>query len=427
MSEQSASGTPFEQVLSRIAEREADYIDLCSRIVQIPSENPPGDTTELADYLSGFLTAQGVEHQVLLPRPGNPIIVASTGRELGDGPHVILNGHLDVFPADDAALWSRPPFSGEVADGRLHGRGAADMKAGTTASLVTFLLLHEIRDQLQGRVSLTLVSDEETGGAWGAVWLLDNYPEYVGDALLNAEPTGPGTIWIGEKGISWLRVIAEGPAGHGSTGRGVNTITRLMEATLVARTVADIEGEAPHDVQPLLEAQALKPIFDSEEVVGNLMTHCSVNVGVITGGIKANVVPRYAEAEVDIRVPLGVTPDQVRQEVISRIEKAGITGVRVEPIMHQTIPASVLSPNTPLVAQMQRHAQTYTGVTPALELCPGATDARFWRTRGVPTVIYGPTSHGMAEPDEYIEIAEYLNVIKVHTATALELLGITAG
>lgn len=409
-----------DAILNLIDTRQADYIDLCSRIVQIPSENPPGDTTELARFISEYLHGRGVEHSVMEPRPDNPLIVASIGNPRGK--HLVLNGHLDVFPADDASLWSDPPFSGRSDNGRIRGRGAADMKGGMTASLITFLLLAEHAADLPGRVSLTLVSDEETGGKWGAAWLLDNHPEYVGDALLNAEPTGLDTVWIGEKGIAWLRLVSEGAAGHGSVGRGDNAITRLSEAVLVARTVTDIEGEAPHDIVPILDAQSRKTIFDGTDPIGDLLTHCSVNVGMIRGGIKTNVTPRYAEAEVDIRTPLGVTPGQVLEEVERRLHAAGITSVRVEPIMHQSHPASVISPGDSLLASLRANAESIVGRVPELALCPGATDGRFWRTRGIPTVIYGPESHGMAEPDEYIEIRDYLQTIKVHAATAFDYL-----
>jgi succinyl-diaminopimelate desuccinylase len=407
-------------VLEEIDARADEFVDLCSQIIRIPSENPPGDTTDLTRFVSRLLSARDVEHQVLEPRPGNPLIVASTGRERGR--HLVLNGHLDVFPADDASLWRLPPFSGLVAGGKIHGRGAADMKGGMTASLIVFLLLQPRADECNGRLSLTLVSDEETGGAWGAAWLLDHHPEYVGDALLNAEPTGLDTVWIGEKGISWLKLVAEGRAGHGSVGRGDNAITRLAEAILVARTITDLEGEAPHDVVAILEQQARRTIFDDTVVLGDLLTHCSVNVGMLRGGIKTNVVPRYAEAEVDIRIPLGVQPDEVRAEVMRRLHAAGVHGVRVEPIAHQSCPASIISPTDALLQSLRDNAREITGRAPELALCPGATDGRFWRTRGVPTVIYGPTSHGMAEPDEHIDIDDYLQTIKVHAATAVDYL-----
>ena len=94
--------------------------------------------------------------------------------------------------------------------------------------------------------------------------------------------------------------------------------------------------------------------------------------------------------------------------------------MRVEPVAHQSCPASVINPNDLLLASLRANARDIVGQEPELALCPGATDGRFWRQRGVSTVIYGPTSHGMAEPDEYIEINDYLNTIRVHAATAMD-------
>jgi succinyl-diaminopimelate desuccinylase len=117
-----------------------------------------------------------------------PNIVASTrfGRP---GRHLVLNGHIDVFPSGDRAQWTRDPLSGDVVDGRLHGRGTVDMKCGTTASIFTDWYLSQVTDQLRGTLTLTLVSDEETGGRWGSGYLIENYRnEVLGDCVLNGEP-----------------------------------------------------------------------------------------------------------------------------------------------------------------------------------------------------------------------------------------------
>ena len=108
----------------------------------------------------------------------------------------LLNGHIDVFPASDAARWKHgDAWSGTIDDGMLYGRGVADMKCGTTASLITYALLHKHRDRLKGRLTLTCVSDEETGGRWGAGYLFAHHPEYVrGDCCLNGEPSSAHTV-----------------------------------------------------------------------------------------------------------------------------------------------------------------------------------------------------------------------------------------
>src|SRR5207248_2322723 len=108
----------------------------------------------------------GLDYDLVAPQPTMPNVVATV--EGGEpGPHLVLNGHLDVFPAGEPARWSGDPFSGAIRDGKLYGRGVTDMKVGTAASLVTFAYLAELRQHLKGKLTLTAVSDEETFGPWG--------------------------------------------------------------------------------------------------------------------------------------------------------------------------------------------------------------------------------------------------------------------
>ena len=121
-----------------------------------------------------FLDREGIAHRTEAPQAAHPNLIASFEGGAGPGRHLVLNGHLDVFPVGDRAAWARDPWSGEIADGRVHGRGTVDMKCGTTALLFVFAYLYRLRAELPGRVTLTVVSDEETGGKWGAAWLIEN-------------------------------------------------------------------------------------------------------------------------------------------------------------------------------------------------------------------------------------------------------------
>ncbi len=179
------------------------------------SPNPPGDTVEATRYITDFLEAKGVTFDVLGPDPEKPNVVSSFDSPV-EGKRLILNGHIDVFPVGNEEGWSHDPWGGELVDGKIYGRGACDMKAGTTASIYTYLVLHELREQLKGSVTLTAVSDEETGGALGAGWLIENVPETLGDCCINGEPSSPYTIRFGEKGIMWLRVRVQSKGGHGA-------------------------------------------------------------------------------------------------------------------------------------------------------------------------------------------------------------------
>ena len=136
---------------------------LCD-FVRAKSQNPPGDTRLAAAHVTRFLDAKGLPFRVIAPEPTMPNIVGSfdTGKP---GHHLVLNGHMDVFPADaEAEGWTQHPWGGTIANGKIYGRGVADMKAGTSASIFTYHYLYRVREHLKGKLTLTAVSDEETFG-----------------------------------------------------------------------------------------------------------------------------------------------------------------------------------------------------------------------------------------------------------------------
>ena len=206
-----------ETILRWIDEEREELIGFLSRFVRVPSPNPPGDTRAAAAFLHDALAAQGAPVSYRTAKPEWPNVVG-TFRTRGPGPHLVLNGHIDVFPAGPAEAWSREPWSGAIDEGKVHGRGVVDMKCGTAASVWTYIYLHRLREELAGRLTLTCVSDEETGGTWGAKWLIDTFPgEFRGDCVLNAEPSTPGMVRFGEKGTLRLIFAIDTPGATGSS------------------------------------------------------------------------------------------------------------------------------------------------------------------------------------------------------------------
>ena len=139
-----------ETLLSAIDARREHLITLLQGFVRTPTANPPGETRQGAAYLEAFLKSRDLAYKVIAPMPDMPNLLAAfdTGRP---GRHLVFNGHIDVFPPGREELWRHGgPWSGAIDDGRLYGRGTADMKCGTIASFVTYALLHEHRDRLSG-------------------------------------------------------------------------------------------------------------------------------------------------------------------------------------------------------------------------------------------------------------------------------------
>lgn len=167
-------------------------------------------------HVRALLDAEGVSYGIYERDAAMPNLVASTSFAPGSK-HLVLNGHIDVFPVETPAEWSTDPWSATIKNGAIYGRGVADMKVGTTASIFTYLYLRRLKDTLNGKLTLTVVSDEETFGPNGARYLFEVCPEVVtGTACLNGEPSSQHTVRFGEKGALWVRFTITTPGGHGA-------------------------------------------------------------------------------------------------------------------------------------------------------------------------------------------------------------------
>ncbi len=381
------------------------------------SPNPPGDTREATRYITDFLEAKGISFDVVGPDPEKPNVVSSFDSP-AEGKRLILNGHIDVFPVGDSEGWSQDPWGGELVDGKIYGRGACDMKAGTTASIYTYLVLHELREQLKGSVTLTAVSDEETGGRLGAGWLIENVPETLGDCCINGEPSSPYTIRFGEKGILWLKMRVKSKGGHGAYPHlSVNPIKVASKLITDLETLNDIPVPYPENLRKAIDEghdAAEKALGEGgAEVMGRL----SVNIGTIEGGLKVNVIPRECSFEVDLRLPPGLGKEDVMpkvEEIVSKYEGASVEVTRYD--------GPLWSPPDSEMASIMRVNSRLLGIDPVPIVSLGGSDLKFWRSKGIPSYYYGPMNHGMGTVDEYVEVEEFIHIVKVHLLSAYEYL-----
>jgi succinyl-diaminopimelate desuccinylase len=417
--------TPLVDILlAAINDRRAELISLLQGFVRTPTANPPGDTRQGAAYLETFLRRRGLAYRVIAPMSDMPNLLATFDTQR-PGPHLVLNGHVDVFPPGRDELWRHGgPWSGTIDSGRLYGRGTADMKCGTIASLVTYALLHEHRDQLAGRLTLTAVSDEETGGKWGTGYLFENHrDEVAGDCCLNGEPSSAYTVRYGEKTPHWLVFRVKTRGAHGAyvhMSPSANKIaTRLMAAL---EDLTDIRPEMPPAVARNLAHPAVRKALDDGlgEGAAELVQQVSLNIGMIDGGLKTNMIPSECKLEADIRLPVGVTKQRIRAEV-ARILK-DFPEVSVEEISHPHDEANWCDPEGHMLRLIQEAADRVTGVRPVPVITLAATDARFWRQSGVPAYIYGCSPDLMGTYDESIGVDEFLNVVRVHALAAAAFL-----
>jgi succinyl-diaminopimelate desuccinylase len=406
-----------EALLKKIDSEREVIIDLCRRIVQIPSENPPGDTQDLVRFLVSFLKDRGLDCQVYAPKNHMPNLVARIqGKEKGK--RLVFNGHLDTYPAGDPNLWKRNPFSGDSEDGKIFGRGVSDMKGGDTASIMTFLYLAEYRHQMKGEVVLTLVSDEETGGEWGICWLLDHIPEVHGDAVLNGEPSACDLVNFAEKGQIWMEVVSRGKGAHGAyTHLGFNAIKNLYHFLYDLEKLEGLRVVPDEILQVLREGREIV-----DEAKGNgateVLGRVTVNMGTISGGLKLNLVADMCKAEVDIRPPQGATSDSILSEI--EAIRSRYQGIEYK-ILHRKEP-NYTSLGHEIIRLTLKNAEAVRGrrVFPSSGL--GATDCRHFRLKGIPCSVYGPRSYQMGAPDEFITVKDLMDTVKVHTLTSFDFL-----
>ena len=302
-------------------------MDICRDLIRIDTSNPgdhsgPGERLA-AEHVAALLSEAGLESAVLESHPKRTSVVARIPGRDRDRPGLLVHGHLDVVPAN-APDWQHDPFSGEIADGCVWGRGAIDMKD------MDAMMLAVVRQRMrEGRapardVVLTFTADEEAGGTWGARWLVERHPglfegvtEAVGEVGGFSLTLGRQRLYLlqtAEKGMAWLRLTARGTAGHGSMVQSDNAVTELAEAIgrlgrhewptrLIPSAQAFLEGAcAALDIEfmPNDPSLALSKIGAVSRIIGATLRN-TVNPTVLRAGYKVNVVPQTATAEVDGR------------------------------------------------------------------------------------------------------------------------------
>jgi succinyl-diaminopimelate desuccinylase len=388
------------------------------RLVQAPSPNPPGDTRAAAEVAAAIIR-EAIPFADVQLHSASDTVVNVVARVFGAGPgrRVVFNGHLDTYPIGDPDAWTTDP-AGEIHGNRLYGRGAADMKGGVAASIAALAALADTRTHWQGEAVLTLAGDEESMGPLGTKFLMDAVPETIGDAVIIGDAGSPRVLRFGEKGFLWVDVVATGRAAHGAhVHLGDNAAERLMVALDRLQMVRDLVPEAPAAVtQAIADSRPIsEPLAGDGEAA--VLGSVTVNIGRIEGGTSTNLVPAIAHAGVDIRLPVGVPAKVAEAALAQAFDLPGITYSikrRFEP--------NHTDPGSDLVRTCARVAAEVTGGPIAVNMRVGGSDSRWFRMAGIPTVVYGPTPHGMGGSDEWVDLDELDQVARVHALSAFDLL-----
>lgn len=405
-----------------------DAVQIVQKLVQAASPNPPGDVNAVAitaveqfKQLFDETSFPNVEISLHKTSPDvtNVVIVIDSCRP---GKTLVFSGHLDTYPIGDPAQWTVPPFGGQLSDdkSRVYGRGAADMKGGIAASMVAMWAVAQQKDDWDGQMVLALAGDEETMGTLGTKWLLDNVDAVKNaDAVIVADAGSPLVVRTGEKGLLWLELSAAGKAAHGAhVHHGVNAIERLIEAIACVKELEKLKVKGPDEVLEAIEAATPASSKLAGDGEADVLRRITVNVGTISGGTSMNLVPDSATAKLDIRLPYGITTAEVVEHIRNRLEL--LQGVSFN-VLRQYDPTWT-SPLEEIVKCTLNTAKEHINPKAVINMRVGASDARLYRQRGIPTVVVGLTPFNMGGPDEYCLVEELKQVASVHAFTAFEFL-----
>ena len=409
---------------SLLDQRKDELIKLVSDLIKIPSENPTGNVEEITKFISEYLTEGKIKYDIIRSSEEFPNIVAKFGND--EGKTIILNGHADVVPVGDLNKWDFDPFSGEITDTRILGRGTSDMKAGLAGIMFATRLLSEENAKLKGKIILHIVPDEETGGDMGTKWLLENGYDFNADACLVAEPTSYSNVEVGQKGSLWIKIKSYGISAHGSIGNyvGENAITKLMKILSEVEKLVEIKGIYDESqLQVLKDSKTIAKGALKAEGVENVIDHVAVNIGTINGGIKTNMVPDYCESAIDVRMPIGVKAQDIEKKFMEIMEKLEIENVDYE--FNWNSEANFTDVNKDIVKSAVANAERIweKEVLPAYQWA--SSDARYYRYRDIPTIQYGPANtEGIHSYNETVDIEDVINSTKVYLGILTDLLEI---
>lgn len=384
----------------------ADAIELCSRLIRFDTSNYGGGESrgerEAAEWVAEQLTDAGLAPTVLESAPGRANTVVRIPGADPAAPALLVHGHLDVVPAD-AAEWSVPPFSGEVRDDAVWGRGALDMKDMDAMMLAFVRHLARTGRRPPRDIVMAFVADEEDTGEYGAGFLVERHPQLFEGVTAAISESGGHLVRLpdggrlypiaaAERGTAWMTVTARGTAGHGSRRNDDNALVKLAAAIgridaytwpirLSPTVQALLEGLGEHLGHPV-DPEDLSPLRSAAQLVANTLAN-SLNPTMLSAGYKHNVIPGEATAALDGRILPGTEAEFF--ETVDALLGAGVSrGGRC----NAPVSADHRSPEFAAMAAALRADDPEALVLPYC--MSGGTDAKSFARLGIPGYGFVP-------------------------------------
>ena len=383
-------------------EAQREVVELCAELIRFDTSNPTSDERDCARWVEGKLAEVGIASEFVESAPGRASVIARIeGADRTRGA-LLVHGHLDVVPAD-AAEWQVPPFSGEIRDGYLWGRGAIDMKDTVAVMLATARHFARTGTKPSRDLVLAFLADEEAGGRFGAHWLVEHRPDLF-EGVTEAIGEGGGFSYAlddtrrlypienAQRGMAWMELTANGRAGHGSSPNDENAVTDLAESlTRIGRHTFPIRLIEPVRalLQKAADLQGVDIDFEADDLDAELaklghvadfmqvVLRNSANPTMFTAGYQTNVIPGKATARVDGRFLPGH-----EQELIDAIDALLLPSVSREWVNHDIAMETTF--DGPLVDAMCEAVRAEDPEGHPVPYCnPGGTDAKAFTKLGV--------------------------------------------
>jgi acetylornithine deacetylase/succinyl-diaminopimelate desuccinylase-like protein len=401
-------------------------IELLQNLIRFDTTNPPGNEIECVTYINRLLTDAGIDTWTFAKDPNRPNLIARLKGRGATAP-LMLYGHVDVVTTEEQD-WTHPPFEGKIEDGYIWGRGALDMKSGVAMMLAAVLRAKAEGLSPPGDVVLVVLSDEEAGGIYGAMHLVDEHPDqFEGIRYALGEFGGASfyifgktfyPIQVAEKQICWMRGTIRGPGGHGSRPMRGGAMAKLgqvlqrldksrlpVHITPAAQQMFEVISSSLPPVPGLALRQLLNPaltdhvlkLMGEHKLNFEPIFHNTVNATIVRGGEKINVIPSKIVFEMDGRLLPGYSPDDMITELFPILGD----DVELELVWHDPGPAE---PDMGLFKILEAVLQEADPGGIALPmLLPAVTDARHFSRLGIQT--YGFTPMKLPEGFKFFDLA----------------------
>jgi len=390
-------GSIGEAILRRIKTYQNEMLQFTKTLISLPTENPPGsDYKQCANVIANNLSDIGLE----CSKHGD-CITAFYGTNQKT---LYLHGHCDTVPAS-----SKDQFEPYVKSDRLYGRGSSDMKGGLASMIYAVKAIKECGIELTGRIGLTIVPDEETGGLRGSSYLLANkLLGQDGIGMLTPEPTS-GVVWNANRGAISLRITIKGKSAHvGLQHQGINAFEEML-------TVANAFLKLKNKVERRTTKFKIEPEAARHSIL--------LLGGRVEGGTNFNTVPAECSFTVDRRINPEENFETERNALLSVLDEMRKNGINSKAQALQEGWSASSSEVTPLARALSESIKEAEGKSSPFQMCPGLLETRFYAKKGIPAYAYGPgllaVSHG---PNEYIQTESIFKCAEIYALTAVRLL-----